>query len=241
MNCTIYRTNSGTKHLKTNNMIEETTTAPIQTYTTSGLPIYPGPPLFRNDFGLINGLEYKFENLGWVDWRAMLNPEFLYPNKDAFGDKEVPDSIEGLEDHQLLCKLGGYKDLARIRGYKKVSYELTHLGNGVAAICTIEWIGNYETSGEVVVFSSTANATTENTSGFGAKFFETIAENRAFVRAVRNFLNIHIVGSDEIDKSKDKVSQIEPAKAVNELPSTQKSLYKRLIKVGCNKSNLLAK
>ena len=33
---------------------------------------------------------------------------------------------------------------------------------------------------------------------------ECIAENRAFVRCVRNFLNIHIVGADEIDSSKDK-------------------------------------
>jgi hypothetical protein len=33
---------------------------------------------------------------------------------------------------------------------------------------------------------------------------ETIACNRAFVRCVRNFLNIHIVGADEIDKSKNK-------------------------------------
>lgn len=222
-------------------MTEETTT-PVQPLTTTGLPIYPGPPLQRNEFGLIQGLEYKFENLGWVDWRAMLNPEFLYPNKDAFKGVDVPESIEGLEDHQLLCKLGGYKDLARIRGYKKVSYELIHLTNGVAAICTIEWIGNYETSGEAVVFSSTANATIENTSGFGAKFFETIAENRAFVRAVRNFLNIHIVGADEIDKSKNTGSETpEPAKVTNELPTTQKALYNRLIKAGCNKTNWLAK
>jgi hypothetical protein len=33
---------------------------------------------------------------------------------------------------------------------------------------------------------------------------ETIAANRAFVRCVRNFLNIHIVGADEIDSSNGK-------------------------------------
>ena len=47
-----------------------------------------------------------------------------------------------------------------------------------------------------------ANATADNTDAFCAKFLETIACNRAFVRCVRNFLNIHIVGADEIDKSK---------------------------------------
>jgi hypothetical protein len=46
-----------------------------------------------------------------------------------------------------------------------------------------------------------ANATLNNTSSFATKFLETIACNRAFVRAVRNFLNVHIVGDDEIDKS----------------------------------------
>ena len=46
-----------------------------------------------------------------------------------------------------------------------------------------------------------ANATFNNTSSFATKFLETIACNRAFVRAVRNFLNVHIVGDDEIDKS----------------------------------------
>ena len=34
----------------------------------------------------------------------------------------------------------------------------------------------------------------------GQKFLETIAANRAFVRAVRNYLGIHIVGEDEIAK-----------------------------------------
>ena len=46
-----------------------------------------------------------------------------------------------------------------------------------------------------------ANATLDNTSNFATKFLETIACNRAFVRCVRNFLNVHIVGDDEIDKS----------------------------------------
>ena len=52
-----------------------------------------------------------------------------------------------------------------------------------------------------VFYEDMANATFENTSSFATKFLETIACNRAFVRCVRNFLNIHIVGDDEIDKS----------------------------------------
>jgi len=52
-----------------------------------------------------------------------------------------------------------------------------------------------------VAFEDIANATIDNTSNFAQKFLETIAANRAFVRCVRNFLNVHIVGADEIDSS----------------------------------------
>ena len=38
------------------------------------------------------------------------------------------------------------------------------------------------------------------------KFLETIAANRAFVRCVRNFLNVHIVGADEIDSSQSNAA-----------------------------------
>ena len=48
-----------------------------------------------------------------------------------------------------------------------------------------------------------------HTSSFATKFLETIACNRAFVRCVRNFLNVHIVGDDEIDKSDPTTNSLE--------------------------------
>ena len=71
----------------------------------------------------------------------------------------------------------------------------------VAVICTIKFTGNYETSWNPVIVEDMANATINNTSDFGQIFLETIACNRAFVRCVRNFLNVHIVGDDEINKN----------------------------------------
>jgi hypothetical protein len=68
------------------------------------------------------------------------------------------------------------------------------------------FVPNYETEGKHVSFEDIANATLENTSSFATKFLETIAANRAFVRCVRNFLNIHIAGYDEIDHSGKKSS-----------------------------------
>jgi uncharacterized protein YbcV (DUF1398 family) len=55
---------------------------------------------------------------------------------------------------------------------------------------------------------------------------ETIAANRAFVRAVRNFLGVHIVGSDEIDASKKGTPAIIEEDNESALPSSQGMLEK---------------
>ncbi len=174
-----------------------------------------GPDLWkRNEHGLLESVEYEFNQDGSVNWRAMISPEHLYPNKDHFEMRKmpVPDSIEGLEDNQLLIKLGGIKELAKLRGFHNVTYDITESSdNRVVVQCMINWIENYEGAyGHTQTFTSIANATTHNTNGFAAKFLECIAENRAFVRTVRNFLGIHIVGADEIDSSKNKSPIVAP-------------------------------
>jgi len=161
-----------------------------------------GPKSFqRDENGLLKNIQYIFGEDGCVDWRAMVKPLHLFPNKGWFQQRsqQIPSSAEGLRDDQLLIKLGGIKELARLRGFTNVSFysekcELDH----VAVNCTITFIGNYETGGEPITYQDMANATLDNTYDFGQNFLETMACNRAFVRCVRNFLNIHIVGSDEI-------------------------------------------
>ncbi|MDB4314558.1 hypothetical protein N9955_00865 [bacterium] len=157
----------------------------------------------RDENGLLAGAEYQFNEDGSVDWRSMVKPEFLYVNKEWFTnrEKDVPSSVEGLTDKQLLILLGGIKDIAKLRGYKSVSYDLSGDSENVVAKCRIEWSPNYETGGESILFEDCANASLNNTDNFCHKFLETIACNRAFVRCVRNFLGINIVGDDEIDKS----------------------------------------
>ena len=164
-----------------------------------------GPEKYKRDEnGLLECVSYEFNEDGSVNWRAMIKPEYLYPNKGWFEarKKEVPKSIEGLKDNQLLIMLGGIKELAKLRGFSSVVYDVQNVYKGyVTSRCNIEWIGNYESSGEKVLYDDAANASLENTNNFCAKFLETIACNRSFVRCVRNFLNIHIVGADEIDNS----------------------------------------
>ena len=166
-----------------------------------------GPNIYkRNDDGLLQNVDYKFNEDGSVNWRAMIKPEFLYPNKDWFSlrNKAVPSSVDGLDDKQLLIMLGGIKELAKLRGFVAVDFDVQNVSdNYVTAKCTILWSNNYETAGDFTsTYTDFANASEANTDDFCIKFLETIACNRAFVRCVRNYLNVHIVGADEIDKSK---------------------------------------
>lgn len=162
----------------------------------------------RDQYGLLKSVNYAFNEDGSINYRALVKPEFLYVNKGYFEkwNKETPNSIEGLGDRQLLILLGGIKDVAKIRGYSSVYFNISGERDHVVANCRINWIGNYETGGKEVAYEDFANASTNNTDEFCHKFLETIACNRAFVRCVRNFLNINIVGDDEIDKSNRSLS-----------------------------------
>jgi len=167
-------------------------------------------PSVRDERGLLNGVNFIFNKDGTVNWRAMVNPAHLYPNKDWFArrNQAVPETADGLRDEQLLIKLSGIKEVAKLRGYTSVHFLFPKLERDyVVASCTVNWISNFETNvnddennWDSSSYMDVANATFENTDGFGQKFLETIAANRAFVRAVRNYLGIHIVGEDEIAK-----------------------------------------
>jgi hypothetical protein len=190
----------------------------------------PWEKYHRDKLGLLTSVDYIFNEDGSVNWRAMIKPEFLYPNKDWFEIRklDMPQSVEGLEDKQLLIMLGGIKELAKLRGFHSVDYDVRNVRDDyVVAKCTINWMGNYESSFEEVDYSEVANATAANTDDFCFKFLETIACNRAFVRCVRNYLNVHIVGADEMDKSKNRVSEPLETTISNALPiSAQGTLEK---------------
>lgn len=181
-----------------------------------------GPSLYkRDDNGLLENVSYQFNEDGSINWRAMIKEEHLFPNRSWFESrgKDCPRSIDGLADHQLLIKLAGIKELAKLRGFESISYDTVKCDEGhVAVTCNIKFISNYETGGTPVCFQDMANATLNNTSSFATKFLETIACNRAFVRCVRNFLNVHIVGDDEIDKSDKGNSVSSKSSAIKENP-----------------------
>jgi len=164
-----------------------------------------------------------------MNWREKVNNEDLYVNKGWFEARgqTAPDSVEGLRDCQLLIKLSGIKRLAEERGYTSVDINVSHpYSDYVVAKCSIFWRMkiNHEERFSSFSYSECANATKANTNGFGKKFLEAIACNRAFIRCVRSSLGIHIVGIDEIDAS-------EPEEIPNK-NTPQKKLEDAAIKSG---------
>ena len=99
----------------------------------------------RDENGLLENIQYHFNEDGSVDWRSMIKEEHLFPNKSWFElrKKDTPRSIEGLKDHQLLIKLSGIKELARLRGFESVSFETVKCEmDHVAVKCCIVFIAN---------------------------------------------------------------------------------------------------
>lgn len=171
--------------------------------------------------GLLKDVDYIFTDDGMVDWRKMVKTEYLVPNKERTNETDVTK----LKDNQLIILLGGIKELAQIRGYTNVTYDLVSPSSDyVVATCKISWKPNYETEGDPVVFSAIGDASPHNTNSFARNFLGPIAENRAFVRCVRNFLKINIVAQEELGDAKSAT----PAPAEN--ASDPKSLLKNVMK-----------
>ena len=154
----------------------------------------------RDEDGLITDLgDYVFTEEGLIDWRKMIKANHLVPNKQRTKEKDVTK----LPDSQLIILLGGIKELAQIRGYTDVKYNVVSPSpDYVVATCSITWIPNYETEGREVTFSAIGDASPQNTQSFARFFLGPIAENRSFVRCVRNFLKINIVGQEELGDAK---------------------------------------
>ena len=152
----------------------------------------------RDSQGLLKGVDYKFTDEGLIDWRKMLSDKWLYPNPSK---NLSTQDVSKLKDTDLCILLGGIKELALIRGYTNIKYDVTCPSSDyVIANCTITWVPNFETEDKEVSFSSLGDASPNNTDNFARQYLAPIAENRAFVRCVRNFLRINIVAQDELAK-----------------------------------------
>lgn len=190
-----------------------------------------GPKVFKRcELGLLDSpsVNYVFNEYGMIDWRKMVRTEHLVANRSNFEKRRqpIPSSTVGLEDRDLLIVLAGIKELAQIRGFSSVKYSLTSPSpDYIAAVCEIVWVPNYETEGKPVTFSAVGDATPFNTQSFARLYLGPIAENRSFVRCVRNFLKINIVSQEEIG-----AKIIEEAFSAGDNPTEPKFLLESVMK-----------
>jgi len=151
--------------------------------------------LERNEHGLLAGVDYHVGEDGFINWRKMVEDDHLVPNKSRTQETDVSK----LEDGDLLILLAGIKNLAHLRGFESVKYRVENGdADSVTAVCEIQFSPNFETGHKSVTFSAIGDATVHNTKGFGRQFLGPVAENRAFVRCVKSFLRINVVGQDEM-------------------------------------------
>lgn len=199
-------------------------------------------------FGLIKNIDYKLDEFGFIDWRSLIPKQFLFPNSEKFKSlgKEVPNNIDNLDDSMILIKLGGIKWLARLRGYESVSFDFVSHDPNPIVKCTIQWIPNFENPFGVN-YQEIASCNPKNSDDISLKFAESIAANRSFVRCVRNFLNINIVGEEEIfnkniendiknDESKNSSMSIDPQSIFLKICKEKGMSLDQIIKF-CSKSD----
>jgi len=205
------------------------------------------PPIeiSRNKYGLYNHIDYVFNEDGFVNWRAMIPQKYLYVGKNIkdnpvkreifekkYGKKpeKVDLAVDKIEDEDLLITLGGIRYLALLRGYESVKFDVLPSSNGAysSVTCDIKWLKNFECGGKIgcdyfdtVEFSGAACATLENTYSFSRNYLPEIASNRAFCRAVRNFLNIDVVSDEEAFEKKLDESTLPPSTSTGSTPYGQ--------------------
>jgi len=187
--------------------------------------VVPPNVITRNKYGLIDdiNLNYIFNDDGAINWRKMVKTEHLVPNRQ----KTQETDVSKLQDKDLLILLGGIKELAQIRGYTKVEYNVVSATESYfATSCRITWIPNYETDGREIVFEALADASCNNTKSFARFFLAAIAENRAFVRCVRNFLKINIVSQEELGDAK----LLDEAATIQDNPTSPHVLLEKVMK-----------
>ncbi len=163
----------------------------------------------RDEYGFLP-IEYKFKENGRVDWAAMIPKEFFVPNKEKFpeGTDLASLEVEKLRDDQLLLLLAGVRYIGLIRGIKSIKKVFSASNQQFSScVCTVEFIPNFETNGQVFTYDGEGDAHFENTSSFAQRFLTTISGNRAEARAIKLGLDISFLTQEEMGPTKKEIEQ----------------------------------
>ncbi len=175
----------------------------------------------RDENGLLIGVDYIKDSTGFINWRAMINEDQVVLNREKYGKEGIDlyalssDELEKIKseapESKKLIKIGGFKELVRLRGVLSQKFTLVHRNPELASVsCKIKFIPNYENPDGLTV-DVLASASLENTIGEYSKYLEAIASNRAFTRAVKEAFGILTLGEEEICIPDDvKISVAKP-------------------------------
>lgn len=142
--------------------------------------------------------DYPLDENGNIDWLRLIPEKFIVPQDKS--KKDIP--ISELQNHEKMILLGGWKFLLKKRGYIS-KHDIIHSSSNefVSATCRITWTAHEDSDNIEQTYEASADSHLENTDGMMRKFLTANAQNRAFSRCVREYLNVNVVGKDETDKA----------------------------------------
>ena len=173
-------------------------------------------------------------------WRDIIDKKYLYVNRQYFIDRnqDVPRMSKKLKDEEILIKLGGIRQLLNHVGYSSVKFEIHDAQKDhVAATCVITFLPE----GKEVTYSGVASVHEGNADFFSQSYAAAVCSNRAFVRCVRNFLNINVVCDEELNPEEREEGHTQSSLPVNPRAILAKTLDKNNLTLKDFKDKYLSK
>lgn len=152
------------------------------------------------------GREYHYTAEGLIDWKAEVDPRFLYIPRELeakvvqlTGKPLAEVDLKALPENLVRIKIGGLNQLAHLRGVRSCTYPILQTRESfAAAVCELELIPNIESDMMPEVWSAMASASPLSMDLKMRPYMETFAENRSFGRAVKRALQINWLTDIEI-------------------------------------------
>lgn len=144
------------------------------------------------------GRVYHYTAEGLIDWKAEVDPRFLYVPRELeakvvqlTGKPLAEVDLKTLPEHLVRIKIGGLNQLAHLRGVRSCTYPILQTRDSfAAAVCEIEFIANCESDGYPETWSAMASASPLSMDLKMRPYMETFAENRSFGRTIKRALQI---------------------------------------------------
>lgn len=142
------------------------------------------------------------------DWKQHIPDEFIEIQTDWFLKNGINPATLSKEERQelkarageenQLIKLGGFKYLAHLRGIRSLEYNVLSISDEKVSLQCLLSFDDEVDPNRVRYYCGIANASKENTSYPFSMYLESMAENRAFIRAVKAACNINVLGVEEV-------------------------------------------